>query len=112
MTEHTSGPWTFRPNAEIDAPDGLVASARLASRYASECEANARLIAAAPETAAERDQLKAENKALVALLKEARPHVEQMANALAVGPVVGPVERLADEITAAIAKATGEEVTA
>ncbi|MBL3677039.1 MAG: hypothetical protein JKP92_06005 [Alphaproteobacteria bacterium] len=36
----------------------------------AECEARARLIAAAPETAAERDQLKAQNAELLACLDE------------------------------------------
>jgi len=45
------------------------------------------------------------NAELVALLQKALPHVEKMANVLATGPVAGPVEHLADEIQAALAKA-------
>ena len=39
---------------------------------------------------------------LRALLKDAYPHVEQMANELATGPVRGPVDKLADEIAEAL----------
>ncbi len=50
-------------------------------------------------------ELEAANAVLVELLKEALPHVEAAANAFAMGPVRGPVEHLADDINAAIAKA-------
>ena len=64
--------------------------------------ANARLIANAPATAAEHDRLLAVNEGLMALLQEALPHVEQMGNELATGPVAGPVEKLADAMGDAI----------
>lgn len=69
--------------------------------------AHAELIAAAPETAAERDRLKVVNEGLVALLREALPHVKSMANSLTLmtGPIVGPVDRLASEIQAALDEA-------
>lgn len=75
--------------------------------YLQPVEAYAALIAAAPETAAERDRLKVVNEGLVALLRDALPHVEGVANALTImtGPVVGPVDRLASEISAALAEA-------
>ena len=49
--------------------------------------------------------LKADNAELVGLLQDAFPHVEKMANALATGPIAGPVEHLADDIQTALAKA-------
>ena len=39
------------------------------------------------------------------LLEEALPNIEKMADVLATGPVAGPVEHLADDIQAALAKA-------
>ena len=56
----------------------------------------------------EHDRIKASHAELVALLKDALPHVEKMANALATGPVAGPVEHLADDIQTVLAKAKAE----
>ena len=56
----------------------------------------------------EHDRIKASHAGLVALLKDALPHVEKMANALATGPVAGPVEHLADDIQTVLAKAKAE----
>ncbi len=59
------------------------------------------------ELIAERDRLAAINEGLVALLQEALPHVESTANSLTLmtGPIVGPVDRLASEIQAALDEA-------
>ena len=82
--EHTPGPWTFR--RAITSTDGgfdygIDAIVKGKKRYIAEAFevvgngvkvdalANARLIAAAPETAAERDRLKAVNAAMLAALK-------------------------------------------
>ena len=70
MTEHTPGPWTYEPDwsgyyirCTKKTPRGVkgIAVARtLRSGFSlDETIANARLLAAAPETAAERDRLKA-----------------------------------------------------
>ena len=47
-------------------------------------------------------ELSDKNIVLVALLKEALPHVEKMANVLATGPIAGPVEHLVNDIQSAI----------
>lgn len=78
MTEHTPGPWIYESEtktirskpanywlASMDSWDGAVNN-----------EANARLIAAAPETAAERDRLKDINADLLAALEAAVARVE------------------------------------
>ena len=81
MTEqHTPGPWRADNLAKVrsiyDDGKGLVADCG-DGRYAlprdsNICHANARLIAAAPETAAERDRLLAVNAELFAALIFAR----------------------------------------
>ena len=55
---------------------------------------------------AERDRLVEVNEGLIALLREALPHVEGVANSLTImtGPIVGPVDRLASEIQAVLAE--------
>jgi len=50
----------------------------------------------------ELENMKQQFDILKQLLKEALPHVEQMANVLATGPIAGPVEHLADDIRTAI----------
>ena len=57
-------------------------------------------------TAAERDRLVEVNEGLIALLREALPHVEGVANSLTImtGPIVGPVDRLTSEIQAVLAE--------
>lgn len=57
---------------------------------------------------AERDRLVVVNEGLMALLQEALPHVEQMANELATGPIAGPVEHLAEDMGDAILAALTE----
>ena len=72
MSKHTPGPW------EVDELEHSLV--RSSDRYPitntfrhfrdkSECHANARLIAAAPETAAERDHLKALNAEMLEVLQ-------------------------------------------
>ncbi len=80
-SRHTPGPWRVN-NVFIDNNPNryIVGQARWGGRNIADCgtsvgddrdtnEANARLIAAAPETAADRDKLKAENASLLAALK-------------------------------------------
>ena len=76
MSGHTPGPWeSVEPGTIISraiSPTGTVVC-RLVN-YGKESEANANLIAAAPETAAERDQLKttvAEQEIVIAVLQHA-----------------------------------------
>ena len=71
MTEHTPGPWVFRSDdMKIIHKSGpsLTDNLHIAtiSRQGLETDANARLIAAAPETAAERDSLRLLNTNLLA----------------------------------------------
>lgn len=107
---HTPGPWRTEnvkdDNVGIIAldiyspscTDGIIATIPLHSEFTDlEAVANARLIAAAPETAAERDRLKEINKDLLAALKKL-VHVT--------GPHDGNGEEL-ENAYAAIAKAEG-----
>lgn len=74
QTKHTPGPWqvqTFRTRAGhfiCTSPAGPDIAVVKGNNL--ESEANARLIAAAPETAAERDRLKEINVRLLAILKQ------------------------------------------
>jgi hypothetical protein len=55
-TKHTPGPWLLDGQyVQKDADGGIIARVHGSN---AECKANARLIAAAPETAAERDRLR------------------------------------------------------
>lgn len=68
MTKHTPGPWKVHHTFNVFmSDDGIIAIPRDGS--AATIEANARLIAAAPETAAERDRLRELNSCLLAALK-------------------------------------------
>ena len=76
MTEqHTPGEWVFRADdmmiVRLSPRGGLLDNLHIAEikRQGPETEANARLIAAAPETAAERDRLRADKAELVAALE-------------------------------------------
>lgn len=78
-TKHTPGPWTYAPWGDGSSPEGCV------NIYAPDSEVTiaedvlkqeAPLLAAAPETAAERDRLKAVNAELLGLLKEAYDNLE------------------------------------
>ena len=87
QSKHTPGPWTYQgigPSFDVTAQ--ATSGARFMGRFIARCpervagfepteederQANARLIAAAPETAAERDRLKAINAELLGQLEEA-----------------------------------------
>lgn len=70
QAKHTPGPWV--QSTSYDGSEEHITAAEyeaVASCVNSNRKANARLIAAAPETAAERDRLKALNADLLAALK-------------------------------------------
>lgn len=75
---HTPGPWAIRRGhsiVEIITAAGLriaqTAGDNYWSNFSSEADANARLIAAAPDLLAERDRLRASDAELVAALRAA-----------------------------------------
>ena len=112
MTQHTPGPWTMtnqprfggRQRNIVGGPAQIdVATAQ--GHDADVAEANARLIAAAPETAAERDRLKAINAELLGALKRLCDQVEAQPEESAVLVPTGAVRRG----RAAIAKAQPTE---
>ena len=77
MTEHTPGPWTLQAGRTIRTVSGEFYLSYGQDKHGNplfrgfcELDANARLIAAAPETAAERDRLKAEKAGLVEVLED------------------------------------------
>jgi hypothetical protein len=82
------------------SPNYTASSVRLTRE---ECFANARLIAAAPETAAERDRLREVNAELVAALEQIAHRAHKHAVCTQVQYSLGDIAR------AAIAKATGGE---
>ena len=76
QSDHTPGPWFTDPSRAVYANSSdrviKVADTRAAADDGitiSEAKANARLIAACPETAAERDQLREVNADLLAALE-------------------------------------------
>jgi hypothetical protein len=87
---------------------GMVAFAtELLAYRADECIANARLIAAAPETAAERDRLRAINADLLAALRNAVRIVDFYMKSLGVEPA--DIQESLAPARAAIARAEGRE---
>ena len=100
--QHTPGPWTLGPvePAEISKGHWITHGSYkgvIGILGGSPSEANAALIAAAPETAAERDRLRESNGAMLEALK---------AGVLAVAnnPIGGPWEQVAAAIAAAEGK--------
>lgn len=70
-TAHTPGPWKCKPGFDSDLYYCLSnIDGNILTFDDDEHEANARLIAAAPETAAERDRLKEANAELLQALRE------------------------------------------
>jgi hypothetical protein len=106
-TQHTPGPWNFYN----DSNDGktnrieIVAIGKTVARiYHSVPEEdlpNARLIAAAPETAAERDKLKEINAELLNVLELCRSHMYEHASNTPDGAF--------DKLCSVLAKVTGEQ---
>ena len=89
MTEqHTPGEWVFRADdmmiVRLSPRGGLLDNLHIAEikRQGPETEANARLIASAPETAAERDQLKTEKAELVEALERLEDYTSRATNDL------------------------------
>ena len=139
MKQHTPGPWTTEHNAPfvwgIYGPDNnwiaqtLPKSDDGSADSPDQVEANARLIAAAPETAAERDRLREINAELLAALEGEKVLIERAQNYLRMylepgerriqtdkecvnallGLLDGPDQRQTrDASNAAIARAKGE----
>jgi hypothetical protein len=113
MSGHTPGPWLIQQGDEW--ADGIVTlhghnedgtpmywTVASYNRRRDEAEANARLIAAAPETAAERDRLREVNAELVAALEQIAHRAHKHAVCTQVQYSLGDIAR------AAIAKATGD----
>lgn len=77
--KHTPGPWRVmkaNPSLVLGGALGyLVANCQNGRKSNDEDEANARLIAAAPETASERDRLKEINAELLAALQKVLHHI-------------------------------------
>lgn len=82
MNKHTPGPWLIEVNGFIIAPDGFSVADCDRGRDVNEADANARLIAAAPD--------------MLMALKNIRKYIEYCDH-----------EPALDEIDAAIAKAEG-----
>lgn len=121
MSKHTPGPWFLSPNGRSinTAPgrDGFcvaeISDANIHfDDFPEEYRANAALIAAAPETAAERDRLREVNAELLAALKELyRLHkkiTDQVSCDHSVGICWCDDYAALDQAAAVIAKAKGE----
>ena len=104
----THTPWTVNLSGTVVLADEAPAGDNLIARcYGSHAIEHARLIAAAPETAAERDKLKAINAELLAALQNIIPRFERCII------VSGTSEELAMIATkaarATLAKAQGDQ---
>jgi hypothetical protein len=107
--QHTPGPWAvvqrFSVAQDFDGGIAVADVVRLPSR--AEAEANARLIAAAPETAAERDQLRALNADMLAALREYDAYMSRFYRDTDGGPMSEPNRASWKAARAAIARAEG-----
>lgn len=118
--QHTPGPWKHEGFTTVFAPDGLsVAHTVPHHQGKEEAQANARLIAAAPETAAERDHLKETNAALLSALQALRAeYISTVERAVEImgelGRTCDPAQSMIDHMerltgtSAAITKAGGK----
>ena len=110
MTKHTPGPWVPGPYGDVEWSEGIICNVLPTPKDRSVRAANARLIAAAPETAAERDRLKESNSDLLAALKQAYDAINPTDKVWISLLTWGERLRLASmNITMAIRKAEGEE---
>ncbi|HZZ77143.1 MAG TPA: hypothetical protein VFE62_01410 [Gemmataceae bacterium] len=123
--KHTPAPWDVSGN-EIWGISPWNARFKIATvtmpspMNAVDWSANARLIAAAPETAAERDRLKEINAELTQVLEELLPYAEQEAQSLSecnkrdgdCEDEMNECNAWIDKARAAIAKARGESEAA
>ncbi len=110
MTGHTPGPWAVDSRWNVSAQDGEIQICFLYATAPEPLQSNARLIAAAPETADERDGLKAANAALLSMLQDVREYLDQRAKVeVHYGDETGPTPNeemdLLAEVDEAIAKA-------
>lgn len=102
MNKHTPGPWTVSTapgTVDVRSPDGgFIASVDIDKRMAlAEIDANARLLAAAPDLLIERDALRAALRAVVADLERELPQTEFLSVAHARAVIAkGVVDRFLD----------------
>ena len=116
MTQHTPGPWTLGPvePAEISKGHWITHGSYkgvIGILGGSPSEANAALIAAAPETAAERDRLRQVNEAMLEALRAIQARiVGEFDNPalVAFGPLTSPDLDIYAIAGAALAAAEGE----
>ena len=111
MTQHTPGPWTiYEPELDItaydEAADRTVTVAMMCDDAEPEREANAALIAAAPETAAERDRLRQVNEVMLEALRAAHKHAHKALTAESNSYT--DEANMLDVVAAAIAAAEGK----
>ena len=110
MSKHTPPPWKYSDNGSREViplrdPETKVATISVRDTKEEE-EANASIITAAPETAAERDRIKALNVQLLDEVRRLRGLVIEYstwgADGLMYASVIGPTNRL-------LAKAEGKD---
>jgi hypothetical protein len=122
MSGHTPGPWKVEHDYKpfvIHTADHIVCAISGTAATVPEAAANAALIAAAPETAAERDRLLEVNKELLAALKDLLTFDLVERSALRSKPLGAPnstmrigqekLIALEDRARAAIARAEGTQ---
>lgn len=108
--KHTPGPWTFAPDlsAVVVVQDHRVrAVADFGKIDLPETEANARLIAAAPETATERDRLKNLNAELVTAIKGLLVEVDAYLDYARAGDTDRGMDDAADVVKMVLTRAEG-----
>jgi hypothetical protein len=108
--QHTPGPWVVvagnqRRAVRVCAKSETISVATVHSL--TDQDANARLIAAAPETAAERDQLRALNADMLAALREYDAYMSRFYRDTDGGPMSEPNRASWKAARAAIARAEG-----
>src|SRR5579859_797486 len=112
QTAHTPGPWATDNSGEISDSHAGIAQVYFPGAFGSsqvkaECMANARLIAAAPETARERDELKELNAELLAACRLALKNAEGRLHRMPASPATRDEEtaRIAQECECGILRA-------
>lgn len=106
--QHTPGPWTDDGDFYVWADGEIIASIGVLGIPETQSLANARLIAAAPETAAERDRLLVEKEELLkAMPTDAFFDLMRAALRPDAGVAFHQIEKMAAACRAAITKAEG-----
>jgi hypothetical protein len=110
MTKHTPGPWHYQPELNLVSGDDwtvcYIPTVERRDYRRGEEEANARLIAAAPEIAAERDRLHQVNADLVEALKLAIDDLYHLTGRM---EDAGSYDHTINQGNVAIAKATADD---